>query len=127
MVALGYDDEAEAQAARLRQYVRTDYVARVYVGADGTAARAKCVTLNVSGGGLLIRGMGGGVGDDLTFLLELGSGEPPIRGGCRIVRQTPEGLRGVQFTELEEADRQRLVAFVLRRERAQRDSLRAGG
>lgn len=125
MTTLGYDRDG-AEAAKLRQYVRTDYVARVYVGAT-SGARAKCVTLNLSGGGLLIRGLGGEVGDELLFDLELGAGEPPISGGCRVVRQTPEGLRGVQFTEIADGDRQRLEAFVLRRERAQRDSLRAGG
>jgi c-di-GMP-binding flagellar brake protein YcgR len=106
-----------------RAYVRTDYVARVFLFAEAAPERPlPCVTMNVSGGGLLLRGVPGdpASGDELRFTLELGAAVPRMVGACRIVRRTPEGFIGVQFTEIADADRERLIGFAEQRERVSR-------
>jgi c-di-GMP-binding flagellar brake protein YcgR len=104
-----------------RAWPRTDYVARVFMLDVGGGPPRKCVTLNVSGGGLLVRGLQErDIGEELRFDLELSPGSPRITGTCRIVRTTPEGLRGVMFASIDPTDRDRLVAFTEERERVQR-------
>lgn len=111
----------DADGHRRRAWVRTDYVARVYMLEVGGGPARKCVTLNVSAGGLLVRGLQeADIGEELRFDLELAPGKPRISGTCRIVRTTPEGLRGVMFASISEEDRDRIVAFTEERERAQR-------
>ena len=107
-----------------RAYVRTDYVARVFLTLPGAERPVPCVTMNVSGGGLLLRGVPGDVqpDDDLRFILEIGSSVPRVSGTCRIVRRTPDGFIGVQFLEIDDADRDRLIAFAEQRERVSRRS-----
>ena len=116
----------DGDGRRRRAWVRTDYVARVYMLEIGGGPPRKCVTLNVSAGGLLVRGLQeADLGGELRFDLELGPAQPRISGTCRIVRTTPEGLKGVMFASISEEDRDRLVSFTEERERAQR-ALRRG-
>jgi hypothetical protein len=108
-----------------RAYVRTDYVARVFLTLPAAPERpGPCVTMNVSGGGLLLRGVPGDApaDADVAFVLDLGASMPRVTGSCRIVRRTPEGFIGVQFSEIADADRDRLVAFAEQRERVSRAS-----
>lgn len=124
IVSFGRHEDADAE--RRRAWVRTDYVARVYMLGIGGGPARKCVTLNVSAGGLLVRGLQeADIGEELRFDLDLAPGEPRISGTCRIVRTTPEGLKGVMFASISEHDRDRLVAFTEQRERTQR-ALRRG-
>lgn len=103
-----------------RAYTRTEFVARVFL-AHADESPVACVTMNVSGGGLLVRALGGrDIGDTLAFRLELFGGQPPITGRCDVVRITPEGFVGVQFSEIADGDRERLVAFAEQRERLRR-------
>lgn len=116
------DDEGRGR----RTWVRTDYVARVFMLGIGGGPPRKCVTLNLSGGGLLVRGLQeADIGEELRFDLQLGGGERAVSGTCRIVRNTPEGFRGVMFASIAQEDRDRLTAFVEKRERTQR-ALRRG-
>lgn len=117
-----------AELLHRRAYVRTDYVARVFlmpVVGDGRPMPG--VTLNVSGGGLLLRGLAGhALGDELRFHLEISAASPRIVGACRVVRMTPEGFVGLQFTEIADGDRDRLINFAEQRERAARSGRRGG-
>jgi hypothetical protein len=117
-----------AELLHRRAYVRTDYVARVFLmPVEGDGRPMPGVTLNVSGGGLLLRGLAGhSLGDELRFHLEISAASPRIAGACRVVRMTPEGFVGLQFTEIAEADRDRLINFAEQRERAARSGRRGG-
>jgi hypothetical protein len=123
--ALRFHFRGEPEKVFRRAYVRTDYVARVFLTLPSAPERpAPCVTMNVSGGGLLLRGVPGDApaDTDLGFVLDLGASMPRITGACRTVRRTPEGFIGVQFTEIADADRERLIAFAEQRERVSRAS-----
>lgn len=117
-----------AELLHRRAYVRTDYVARVFLmPVEGEARPMPGVTLNVSGGGLLLRGLAGHtLGDELRFHLELSASSPRIVGACRVVRMTPEGFVGLQFSEIADADRDRLINFAEQRERLARTNRRGG-
>lgn len=83
---------------------------------QGGLALAVC-TIDVSGGGLLVADSGQlELGELLEFTLELGS-DPPVRGQCRPVRRTSDGRLGLAFTELDPADRDRIVHRVFARQR----------
>jgi len=81
----------------------------------------KCMTLNLSGGGVLLRGLSGvEAGAEVAFDLRLDLLPARIQGRCRVVRETSDGCHGVQFTEIDEGERDRLVRFAYQRENAAR-------
>jgi PilZ domain len=105
-----------------RDFIRSPYVATVNIvpdRPDGVAVA--CETINVSGGGLLVRGLDGvRIGDELIFQLAPLDGDAlPINGRCQVVRCEASGI-GVRFTRIDEADRDRLVTFAYQRELAER-------
>jgi hypothetical protein len=111
------------QLLQRREYIRTSYAAAVNVLFDRPDAVAvECQTANLSGGGMLIRGFEGAVeGDQLAFqLAPFDGGDMPIHGRCRVVRAAPDGAIGTQFVAIDEADRDRLIAFAYARELAAR-------
>lgn len=125
---LRFEHQGGVQLLKRREFVRTDHVCRVEVVRDDDGAAWSCVTGDVSGGGLLLRGLDGvEVGDELAFELRLGPGASPIVGRCRVVRQADDGAHGVAFTEIERLDQDRLVAFAFERELEERERRRAGG
>ena len=111
------------QLLQRREYVRTSLM--VGVGLCATrpdAVAAATSTVDVGGGGLLVRGpVDAQVGDELHFELSpLDDGGRVIRGRCRVVRATPDGDLGVQFTKIADGDRDHLVVFAYERELAGR-------
>ncbi|HEY3019413.1 MAG TPA: PilZ domain-containing protein [Solirubrobacteraceae bacterium] len=120
--ALRFEHRGRIQLLQRRAYARTDCIAAVLVTPDGAPAQ-RGLTLNLSGGGLLVRGLSGAeVGDELAFDLRLDLLPARIQGRCRVVRVTSEGFHGVQFTEIDEGDRDRLVRFAYQREKAAREA-----
>jgi len=110
------------QLLQRRAHARTDCIAAVIVTAEGRAPQ-RGLTLNLSGGGLLVRGLSGlQVGDELGFDLRLDLLPARIQGRCRVVRVTPDGFHGVQFSEMDEGERDRLVRFAYQREKAAREA-----
>jgi c-di-GMP-binding flagellar brake protein YcgR len=120
--AIRFEHQGRVQLLQRRAHVRTDCIAMVVMtGESGTPQRG--MTLNLSGGGLLLRGLAGAeVGDELAFDLRLDLLPARIQGRCRVVRQTPDGFHGVQFTEIDEASRDKLVRFAFQRENAARQA-----
>ena len=123
---LRFEHEGAVQLLQRREFVRTDHVAQVNltpIGANSVAMQ--CVTLNVSGGGLLVRGVRGArSGDLLNFDLRLEPGMPVVTGTCRMVRTTAEGDHGLRFTTIDPTVQDDLVSFAFQHERAERDKQR---
>jgi c-di-GMP-binding flagellar brake protein YcgR len=117
-----FEHRGRIQLLQRRAHVRTDCIAAVIMTPEGGAPQ-RCLTLNLSGGGLLLRALSGvEVGDELPFDLRLDLLPARIQGRCRVVRRTPDGFHGVQFTEIDEGDRDRLVRFAYQREKAAREA-----
>lgn len=112
-----FEPRGRVQLLQRRAYVRTDCIAQVIVTpADRPPCR--CLTLNLSGGGMLLRGLPGAEpGEVVPFDLHLDLLPARIQGTMTVVRITPEGLVGVQFDEISEDDRDKLVRFAYTRER----------
>ncbi len=80
--------------------------------------------IDLSGGGMLVDGLLDCPrrDEELAFALDLGDGAEPVRGRGRVVRLETAKRAGLQFTELEQADRVRLMhlAFEMSREQRRR-------
>jgi hypothetical protein len=115
------------QLLQRREFIRADFVADINVcrlesNAIGIAGK----TVNVSGGGVLIRGMSTAqVGDLYSFDLSLFRGDPPISGTCRVMRVTGDGLVGVMFTEVDNVEQDRIVRWAFGVGRAEKDGMAA--
>lgn len=109
-----------------RDFVRRD--ASLNAELEWNGARTRCVTKDVSGGGVsLLFGEIPTVdeGTDFGISLNIPDGRLPIKAQCRAkyVREVLRGSRwlaGSQFVHIAEEDRQRIVRFVFRLELAQR-------
>jgi len=116
----------EASRTQRRDFVRRD--ASLNAELEWNGARARCVTKEVSGGGVSVifpepppveDGM------EFTLTLNLPDGREAIRTRCRTkyVREILRGSRwlvGSQFIDIAEDARQRIVRFVFRLELAHR-------
>jgi c-di-GMP-binding flagellar brake protein YcgR len=109
----------EEDVLQRRDWVRVEAVVPVKVVVTEPRGSAfETTTLNVSGGGLLLRDPAG---------LELGTvvcvdilpepGAAPISVAGRVVRRAAAGLAGVSIEHVEREDERRLVRFVIARER----------
>ena len=116
----------EAARTQRRDFMRRD--ASLNAELEWNGSRARCVTKEVSGGGvsvifseppLIAEGM------ECALTLNLPDGREAIRTRCRTkyVREILRGSRwlaGSQFIDIAEDDRQRIVRFVFRLELAQK-------
>ena len=117
-----FEHGGRVQLLQRRAHVRTDLIAMLIVTPEGGKPR-RCLTLNISGGGALVRGLDDVALDgDLAFDLRLDLLPARIQGTCKVVRRTPEGFHGLQFTEIDEGDRDKLVRFAYTRENAARQA-----
>jgi hypothetical protein len=79
--------------------------------------------LDLSGGGMLVKGLEAPhLDDELRFEVELGDGGAPVAGAGRVVRLETADRVGLRFTELDQADRIRIMhlAFEMSREQRRR-------
>jgi c-di-GMP-binding flagellar brake protein YcgR len=117
---LRFEHTGRTQLLQRRAHVRTDLIAAMIFTPDGGKPQ-RGMTLNVSGGGALVRGVVAvEVDQELAFDLRLDLLPARIQGRCRVVRKTPDGMFGVQFTEIDEAERDKIVRFAYQREKAAR-------
>jgi len=111
------------QLLQRRERVRVEHMARVRFNKIDTPKDVlSCLTVNVSGGGLLVRGLAGRaeIGDEFAFELLMAPGTPSIHGHCRVTREDDEGHLAVEFTFITNDDRDRLVTFAHRASERQR-------
>lgn len=117
-----FEPTGEEQLLQRREHVRTAITVGVRLSAGGATGRiVRGCTVDVSGGGLLFRGpLEAAVGDILHFDLEpLADDGRTVRGRCRVVHVTGDAV-GVQFTDIDETDRDEIVRFAYDRELAER-------
>jgi hypothetical protein len=92
-------------------------------GADEEIVTTHAQALDLSGGGMLVKGLHcPNLDEVLRFELDLGADAEPIRGGGRVVRLETDDRVGLQFTDVEQADRVRIMhlAFEMSREQRRR-------
>lgn len=116
----------EPTRTQRRDFVRRD--ASLNAELEWNGARTRCMTKDVSGGGVSL--LFGDLpqldeGADFGLSLNVPDGRLPIRAQCRTkyVREVLRGSRwmaGSQFLHIAEEDRQRIVRFVFRLELAQK-------
>jgi c-di-GMP-binding flagellar brake protein YcgR len=113
---------AGTETVQRRDFVRVDAVVPVVVrdgGPDGPAHEA--MTLNVSGGGLLLSGVSGLQEGDSAFVgIDLEDGSAPVEALVTVVRVADRGVRAVRIASVSARDEQRLVRFAFARERRAR-------
>jgi c-di-GMP-binding flagellar brake protein YcgR len=112
------------QLMQRREFIRADHSTQVAMFdlRDPDAVAESGQTVNISGGGLLVRGFRTiDVGDELRADLMLEPGGPRIVAECRVVRVTSDGRHGVQFTQISEIDRDQLVDHAYGLDRARRE------
>jgi c-di-GMP-binding flagellar brake protein YcgR len=111
-----------APSVQRRDFVRVDAAVPVVVrdgGPDGPAHEA--MTLNVSGGGLLLTGVSGlQEGDSAFVAIDLEDGSPPVEALVTVVRIAERNSRAVRIASISARDEQRSVRFAFARERQAR-------
>jgi c-di-GMP-binding flagellar brake protein YcgR len=116
------DAASHAPSVQRRDFVRVDAAMPVVVrdgGPDGPGREARSV--NVSGGGLLLTGIGHlAAGDFAWVALDLEDGTPPIEALVTVVREDPSGGRAVRIASISARDEQRIVRFSFARQRRAR-------
>jgi hypothetical protein len=104
-----------------REYVRiaSTRPAVVYGGRNQTPVQS--YTVDVSGGGFLLAGPDSlRIGDEVSFQLTLTPGVLLISGRGRVVRVDSRQRRAVEFTDISELDRRRLIRFIFECQRDER-------
>ena len=112
-VRIAPDSSKVVSDVQRRDFVRVDASVAVVVhdgGPDGPGHDARAV--NVSGGGLLLTGIGHlHVGDFAWVALDLEDGTPPIEALVTVVREELTGARAVRIASISARDEQRIVRF----------------
>jgi hypothetical protein len=98
-----------------RAFPRVNAIRTIVLHALDAKASVVAHTVNIGGGGCLVDGA-----DELAlnqrvhFELLLSRGDLPVRGGARVIRIDAEvaGRRGLLFEEIEDGERERVMAFV---------------
>ena len=112
-VRIAPDSSKAVSDVQRRDFVRVDASVAVVVhdgGPDGPGHEARAV--NVSGGGLLLTGIGHlHVGDFAWVALDLEDGTRPIEALVTVVREELTGARAVRIASISARDEQRIVRF----------------
>jgi c-di-GMP-binding flagellar brake protein YcgR len=114
------------QLLKRREYVRATVdlpLTLLGPGADDEVVMTHANAIDLSGGGMLVKGLDSAhLEDVLRFELELGDGQDAVRGVGRVVRQETADRVGLQFCDLDQSDRIRLMhlAFEMSREQRRR-------
>jgi hypothetical protein len=114
------------QLLKRREYVRATVdlpLTLSAAGADVDDVTVHAHAIDLSGGGMLVKGLQAPrLGDELRFELELGDGDPTVTGSARVVRLETYDRVGLQFFDVEQSDRIRLMhlAFEMSREQRRR-------
>jgi hypothetical protein len=102
-----------------REWARVEAVVPVRVHAIEDDAGGETVTLNVSGGGVLLKDHWRlPLGTDVQLDLIVDPAAAPVRAIGRVVREAARGEKGVRIDAIARADEERLLRFVRERERA---------
>ncbi len=114
------------QLLKRREYVRATVdlpLTLSAAGADGDDVTTHAHAIDLSGGGMLVEGLHAPrLGDELRFELEVGDGDAAVAGCGRVVRLETFDRVGLQFSDVAQPDRIRLMhlAFEMSREQRRR-------
>jgi hypothetical protein len=114
------------QLLKRREYVRATVdlpLTLLAAEADEDDVETHAHAIDLSGGGMLVKGLHAPrLDDELRFELELGDGEAPVTGCGRVVRLETCDRVGLQFFDVAQPDRIRLMhlAFEMSREQRRR-------
>lgn len=104
-----------------REYVRVKASLPVHVSLDGELDAIQCTTVDLSGGGMLVRDLGHLlVGERIHVRIVVDPDEPPIAGRASILRTDANGRTAVCFETISEGDRRRLIRFLFECQREER-------
>jgi len=114
-------EASEIEVLQEREYVRLRASRPVLVYRAGDQMEVPSYTVDLSGGGLLLAGPDNLKPDDeVQFRLMIQSGKPPVSGKGRVVRIDAQGRRAIEFADISELDRRRLVRFIFECQRSER-------
>jgi hypothetical protein len=105
-----------------REWARVPAALKIFVKVidDPKLGGGDTMTLNISGGGVLINDPWRlPLGVDVRVQIELSEDEEPLRALGRLVREVPIEKKGIRFEDMSREDAERLLRFIRERERAQ--------
>ena len=109
-----------AERIQRREWARVSAAVPIRVApiGDDTIPGGETTSLNVSGGGVLIRDVWRlPLGLDVRVELVIDPSQPPIRALARVVRDGGPDQKGLRFEDVSPPDAERLMRFVRERER----------
>jgi PilZ domain len=111
--------QGDAERIQRREWARVDATLRITVRGVDEPVGGDTVTLNISGGGVLIKDPWRmPLGIDVRLTLELEAGAAPISALGRIVREPAADQKGIRIDSIARDDEERLVRLVRDRELA---------
>jgi hypothetical protein len=111
--------QGEAERIQRREWARVDATLAIKVSGVDEPIGGDTVTLNVSGGGVLIKDAWRmPLGIDVRIELEVEAGAPPIKALGRVVREPALDQKGIRIESIAREDEERLVKLVRDRELA---------
>ena len=111
--------QGDAERIQRREWARVDATLKVRVKGIDEDVGGDTVTLNISGGGILVKDPWRmPIGIDVRIELEVDPGAEPIRALCRIVREPALDQKGIRIDNIARDDEERLVRLVRERELA---------
>jgi PilZ domain len=109
----------DVERIQRREWARVEAIVPVHVQGVDEAIGGETSTLNVSGGGVLVKDLWRmPLGLDVRLEIEVEPGAPRISALGRIVREAATDQKGVRIDDISSDDEARLVRFVRERERA---------
>jgi PilZ domain-containing protein len=109
----------DVERIQRREWARVDAVVPIRVQGVDEAIGGDTSTLNVSGGGVLVKDLWRmPLGLDVRIEIEIEPGAPRISALGRVVREAAADQKGVRIDDIASDDEARLVRFVRERERA---------
>ena len=111
----------EAERIQRREWARVGATVPIRVNAIGDSidTSGDSNTLNISGGGVLIKDKWRlPLGLDVRIEIVIDPDQPPVRALARVVRDVGADQKGLRFDDLARDDSERLMKFVRERERA---------
>jgi hypothetical protein len=101
-----------------RSFARVNTFLEVVVVSHDGEKEISAAVVNISAAGAVISNIATlSAGDAVDLSVTLAAQDPPIQIGARVVRQVEKALTAVHFERVRESDRERIVRFVLGRQR----------
>jgi len=109
----------DVERIQRREWARVEAVVPVRVKGIDEDVGGETTTLNISGGGVLVKDLWNlPLGLDVRLELTPEPGAEPIRSLGRVVREAAKDLKGIRIDDIGRDDEERLVRLVRDRERA---------